>query len=315
VIVYPASGGTIGSSNYTVVVRADSTVTGVTFNIQASDHANDDVNTGRTNGIGNNTNGSPIFLPATQVSPDPSLSLQYPNYLQEFRFVFNDVPASGTATIYARLNEYGTILYTNHYTMLTAAVNTLGPEQIVQFSSPATGSIITMTSNTSYLIRACYTSSLDTNVTSLFNLTINGSLQPQSSYLLRPAGFNPAGYPPACSGMSSLFYFWTTNSPGTTMGPNVLQLVYSNSSAGVVLSDAVTVFVAPQLVISGLGANNQLVSWISAPGVSYEVFATTNLNQPFQLISTNIPSQGSTTSFYDPNPAPQKFYEVEAIQQ
>jgi hypothetical protein len=172
-----------------------------------------------------------------------------------------------------------------------------------------------MTSNTSYLIRACYTSSLDTNVTSLFNLTINGSLQPQSSYLLRPAGFNPAGYPPACSGMSSLFYFWTTNSPGTTMGPNVLQLVYSNSSAGVVLSDAVTVFVAPQLVISGLGANNQLVSWISAPGVSYEVFATTNLNQPFQLISTNIPSQGSTTSFYDPNPAPQKFYEVEAIQQ
>jgi hypothetical protein len=95
----------------------------------------------------------------------------------------------------------------------------------------------------------------------------------------------------------------------------MLQLVYSNSSAGVVLSDAVTVFVAPQLVISGLGANNQLVSWISAPGVSYEVFATTNLNQPFQLISTNIPSQGSTTSFYDPNPAPQKFYEVEAIQQ
>ena len=36
VIAYPAGGSAIGSSTYTVVVRADSTVTGVNFNIQDS---------------------------------------------------------------------------------------------------------------------------------------------------------------------------------------------------------------------------------------------------------------------------------------
>jgi hypothetical protein len=312
VIVYPASGSAI-SNSYTVVVRADSTVTGVNFNIQDTDHVADDVNTGETNGIGNNTNGAPIFLPATSVSPDSSLSLQYPNYPQEFRFVFNDVPPSGTATINVQLDEYGTALYTNHYTILSATVNTLGP--VVQFSSPPIdGSIITMSSNTTYLLRACYTTNLGTSDTSLFNLTINGSLQPRSSYLLRAAGFNPAGYPPACSGMDSLFYFWSLSSPGTTLGANEVQLVYSNSSTGVVLSDAVTALVAPPLMISGLGANNQLVSWNSAPDVSYEVFATTNLDQPFQLISTNIASQGTNTTFLDTNAAQQKFYEIQAIQ-
>jgi hypothetical protein len=312
VIVYPASGSTIGSSAYTVVVRADSTVTGVNFNIQDSDPANDDMNTGQTNGNGNNTNGAPIFVPAAQVSPDAALSLQYPNYLQEFRFVYTNVPSSGTATIYVRLNEYGTVLYTNHYTMLTTAVNTLGPGQIVEFSSPATnGSIITMISNTTYLVETCFTPALDTDANaSLFKLTINSVLQPQSSYVFRPAGAI-AG----CPGMNTLLYNWTANSPGTTMGPNVLRLVYSNSSTGVFLSDAVTVLLAPQLVILGLGTNNQLVSWTSASNVTYQVWATTNLAQPFLPIGTNILSQGSTTSFYDTNPAPQKFYEIEAVQQ
>jgi len=49
-------------------------------------------------------------------------------------------------------------------------------------------------------------------------------------------------------------------------------------------------------------------------GVDYQVFATTNLTQPFQPIGTPIPGQGSTTSFYDPNPAPQKFYEIQMVQ-
>jgi hypothetical protein len=48
--------------------------------------------------------------------------------------------------------------------------------------------------------------------------------------------------------------------------------------------------------------------------VNYEVLATTNLTQPFQPISTIIPSQGTTTSFYDPNPEQQKFYEIEMVQ-
>jgi hypothetical protein len=54
--------------------------------------------------------------------------------------------------------------------------------------------------------------------------------------------------------------------------------------------------------------------WDSVPGVAYQVFATTNLTQPFQPVGSVIPSQGATTSYYDPNPAPQKFYQVELLQ-
>ncbi len=311
-ILYPGNGSTITSTNYTVVVRADSTVTTVNFNIQDSDPSNDDVNTGQANGNGNGTNGLPIFVPATAVTPDQTLSLQYPNYPQEFRFVYANVPASGPATIYVQLNEYGTSLYTNHYTMLTTAVTTLAPEQVVEISSPATdGTVLTMTSNTVYLFRACFTPALDSDAdTSLFSLTINGVLQPQSTYLL---GGVVVGSP-ACAGMDSLFYMWKLNSPGTTMGANVLQLVYSNSNTSVNLSDTRTVIVVPPLTISGLTSNNQLLLWSSAPGAYYQVFATTNLSQPFQPISTIIPSQGATTSFYDANPAPQKFYKIEMAQ-
>ena len=132
-----------------MVVRADSTVTGVDFNIQDSNSNNDDLVTGQPNGNGNDTNGAPIFVPATPIAnPDPTLSATYTNYPQEFRFVYTNVPGSGTATIFVRLKEYGTSIYTNRYTMLTATANTLAPVQVVQISSPATdGSVITLTSN------------------------------------------------------------------------------------------------------------------------------------------------------------------------
>ena len=311
VIPYPASGSTISSSSYTVVVRADSTVTEADFNIQDSDPNNDDIVTGQPNGNGNDTNGAPIFVPATPVSPDASLSLIYTNDPQEFRFVYTNVPTSGPATIFVRLKEYGTSVYTNHYTMLTAAVNTLAPEQVVQISSPASdGSIITMTSNTTYLIQACFTPTLDTNDPSLFTMTINGVLQPSSSFIFRPVG-SIAG----CPGLRSLLYNWTANSPGTTTGTNIIQVVYYNSNTGVTLSDTRTVIIPPPLVISGVASNNQLLIWDSAPGVNYQVLATTNLAQPFTPISGNIPGTGTSTFYYDYSTtnAPQKFYEIEAV--
>jgi len=42
-IIFPTNNTTIGSSTYTVVVRADSTVTGVMFNLQDSNSNNDDI--------------------------------------------------------------------------------------------------------------------------------------------------------------------------------------------------------------------------------------------------------------------------------
>jgi hypothetical protein len=97
------------------------------------------------------------------------------------------------------------------------------------------------------------------------------------------------------------------------VGTNVVQVIYTNWIPPI--SDVRTITVAPPLLISGLGGvNNQLVLWGSISGVNYEVLATTNLAQPFQPISGLIPSQGSTTSFYDSNPAPQKFYQVLMVQ-
>jgi hypothetical protein len=306
VVAYPAGGGTIGSGSYTVVVRADSTVTGVDFNIQDSNPANDDSNTGQPNGNGNNGGGSPIFVAATAVTPDQTLSATYPNYPQEFRFVYTNVPASGTATIYVRLKEYATGVYTNRYTMLTATVNTLAPGQLIYISSPPTdGSIITLNSNTTFFVQTCFTPTLDTNNSSLFTMSINGVPQP-SSFLFGSSGST-------CPGLGSIFFHWTIHAPGTVTGTNVLQMVYSNATTGVTLSDTRTVIVPPPLLISGLANNNQLLLWNSASGLNYQVLATTNLTQPFQSISETIPGQGSTTSFYDPNPAAQKFYEIQMV--
>jgi len=74
-----------------------------------------------------------------------------------------------------------------------------------------------------------------------------------------------------------------------------------------------TAVIPPPLRISGLTSNNQLLIWDSAPGVNYQVLATTDLTQPFQVISPVIPATGSSAFFYAPNPAPQKFYEIQMV--
>jgi glycosidase len=300
-----ADGAALASAGYTFVVRGDANVTGVDFNIQDSNTNNDDIITSQPNGNGNDTNGNPIFVAATPVTPDAGLSQQYPNDPQEFRFVYTNIPNSGSATITMHLKTYATGLYPNQFTTLTRTVNTVAPTQVVQISSPSPGTVVTLNgSNLVYLIQACFTPSL-TPAVSNFNILINGVLQPQSSYVLRPVG-SVAG----CTGMRSLLYNWTVT--GANYGTNLIQVLYTNAAP--VLSDAQTLTVAPPLQISSLSGNNQLVLWDSVPGVNYEVLATTNLNQPFEPISGIIPSQGSTTSYYDTNTTPQKFYEIEMLQ-
>ena len=294
-----SDGSSISNLSYTAVVRADSSVTGVDFNIQDSNTNNDDLVTGQTNGNGNDTNGSPIFASAVPVSPDPTLNAQYTNYPQEFRFVYTNVPTSGAATIAVRLKTYSTGVYTNRFTTLTRTVNTLAPTQVVQISSPAAnGLVATMTgSNLVYLIQTCFSASLTPDTTN-FTIFINGDLQPQSAYILRPVGAYPG-----CTGMRSLLYNWTITNTGTYL----IQVSYTNFP---VLSDSRTVTVAPPLRISSLAGNNQLVVWDSAAGVNYQVLATTDLLEPFQPISPVIQASGSSTYFYDPAPAQQKFYEI-----
>ena len=119
-----------------------------------------------------------------------------------------------------------------------------------------------------------------------------------------------------CLGLRSLHYNWSPTAPGTTNGTNILQVIYSNSQTGVVLSDVQTVIVPPPFVISGLVSSNQMVVWSSTPGLNYQVLATTNLAQPFAPISGIIPANGLTTSYRDVSnapPVPQKFYEIEIV--
>ena len=176
----------------------------------------------------------------------------------------------------------------------------------VYISSPATdGSVIAMGSNTTYLVQVCFTPTLDTNDASLFNLTINGELQPQSSYMFRPPGVVPA-----CAGMRTLLYLWSGAPPGT----NTIQIGYNNN--GVVLSDTRTVIVPPPFLISGLDEGNQFVVWSSTPGVNYVVLATTNLGQTFVPISGTILATGLTTTYRDISntpPAAQRFYKIKVV--
>jgi hypothetical protein len=301
VITFPANNGTISGGAYTVVVRTESTVTGVEFNIQDSNAGNDDTFTGRANGNGN-TNGSPIFVAVNAVSPDASLSAQYPNFPLEFRFVYTNVPSSGTAQIVVRLKDFASGVYTNRMTLITNTVNTLAPAQVVQISSPAKdGTVITYATNSTYLVQACFSGSL-ASLTNNFNLLINGVLQPQTSYILRPVSA-VAG----CTGYKALLYNW--NNPA--LGTNLIQIIYTNAIPPI--SDTRSVIVAPPLRITGLANNNQLVIWDSAPSVNYQVLATTNLLVPFTPVSDLIPGSGSSTYFYDGNPAPQKFYSIQLV--
>jgi hypothetical protein len=175
----------------------------------------------------------------------------------------------------------------------------------VYISSPASdGLVIAMGSNVTYLVQVCFTPTLDTNDASLFHLTINGELQPQSSYTFRPPGAVAA-----CAGMRTLLYPWSSASPGT----NTLQISYNN---GVVLSDTRTVIVPPPLSISGLDESNQSVIWSSTPGVTYLVLATTNLSQQFVPVSGTILATGLTTTYLDVSNTPsaaQRFYKIKVV--
>ena len=82
-----------------------------------------------------------------------------------------------------------------------------------------------------------------------------------------------------------------------------------------ILADSRSVIVAPLFYISAL-SENQLVTWDSAPGVNYQVLATTNLSlPPFEPISPIIQGSGASTFYFDDTaPVPQKFYKIQVAQ-
>jgi hypothetical protein len=331
VIAYPATNATLSGASYEVVVRADSSVTGVDFNIQDSDSSNDDAVTGQMNGNGS-TNGSPVFVAARQVAANSAISQQYTNYPNEFRFTYQQIPSSGTAAIVVRLKTLGTGVYPNRFTALTNLVTTAAPANVLYLSNPsADGQMLVLESNASVLLQGCFTPTLTTNTSSLFSLYINGALQPRTGYIFRAPNAVPG-----CSGLRSFLCYWTGFQPGT----NVIELDFTNT---VVLQAKRTVYVAingssldsdgdgvPDWMEMKAGTNpydpgsvlritsfapvNSMLEWPSVANINYRVLATTNLGNPMSSVSGTLTGTGLPILWPDPAPDPmRKFYRIQVV--
>jgi len=313
VIAYPAADQTtISSTSYTVVVRADPTVTEVDYAITDQ--------TGQSKGIATPT-----------ATPDAGLSQQYPNYPQEYRFTYNPVATNGTATISVQLKEFATTAYTNRFTTLIRTVNTAAPARVVQFAHPEfNGQVLLLQTNASYLVQACYSTTLAGSNLTLF---INDVLQPPASYILRPVGVVPG-----CPGMNSFLYSWPTPISGT----NTLRFLYTNGFSLATTSIVAVAREGDPTDSDGDGVPNWLevlagtnpydaksflhifsivpgnpvqLLWSSVPNQTYQILATTNLADPMTpLPNAQVTADPATnlTKWFDPAPdATNRYYRIQ----
>jgi hypothetical protein len=320
VIAYPATdGSTITGSSYTVVVRADSSVTEVAYCITD--------NNGQVCGV------------AASATPDGTLSQTYPAYSQEYRFTYSPVASSGTATINVYLKDVASSVYTNRYATLTRTVNALAPVTVLNIVNPASdGQALVLGSNDVFTISSCFTGTLTTNNYNLFSIYINGVFQPRQDassnmlYNIRPYG--------CAAGLRQIYYNWKGFSPGT----NTIQIIFTN---GVTLSTTRTVLVGIKyssldsdgdgvpdwmemlagtdpynpnsfLRITDLVSGNPVeLVWSSVPYKGYQVLATTNFSSPMALIAgAVIPGDPSNavTRWFDLAPdATNRFYRIQVL--
>ena len=168
-VAFPQNNGdTVGGSSYEIVVRTDATVQEVWYHIDDSEAGNNDTVTKQLNGNGagfepfTDANGNGIrdsaeefidvngngtydttlsdaWAKATEVTP--SLAITSP-YQKEWRFRYNNVPATGQATMKVRLLEASSSrnltldATTANVTEITRTLETRGPDERVNIAWP-----------------------------------------------------------------------------------------------------------------------------------------------------------------------------------
>ncbi|MEY2487465.1 MAG: hypothetical protein QOH39_3113 [Verrucomicrobiota bacterium] len=195
-IKFPAQNDTIGGSRYGVVVRTDPSVTEVWYHIDDSDTSNNDTATRTqagngsgfepftdTNGNGTWDAGEPFqdlngdgvwngsigttWVLAKEVTPNPLVVSTYP---REWRFDYNNIPSTGTATVQVRLRELSSAAYKDfnlsdangHYTTLARQVTTAGPTTRMFVAFPSNdGDLV----DSNYVMKVWFSKSLADNTT------------------------------------------------------------------------------------------------------------------------------------------------------
>ncbi len=179
-IKFPAENDTLPSQEYGTVVRTDSTVTEVWFNIEDIDTDNDDSATGIANG--NNA-----WVRADEVGASLQIQSAFP---REWRFTYRNIPSTGTATIRVRLvelsssSDFGLTDTAGHFTTLERGVNTSAPVQRLFVAWPQQDGD---TVGVGYQMKAYFSKSLADGTTmeqliDRFTIRINNTAQGKSGY-------------------------------------------------------------------------------------------------------------------------------------
>ncbi len=213
VVAFPQNDGdSVGGQQYGVVVRTDPSVTEVWYKILDSDPNNDDTATGVMNGNG-------TWVLATQLTANPSVTATYPNFPNEWRFNYMNIPATGSGQIVVRLRELSSapMVASNnvndasgdtasHWTTLVRSVQTNGPPNRMFVAFPnSDGQLVDNT----YVMKVQYSHALasgltDAQVLQNFLITISSSesgsaenpvVQPRASYFISGHNVNNSGDP------------------------------------------------------------------------------------------------------------------------
>ena len=224
VVTFPQNDGeTVGGSSYEMVIRTDSTVEEVWFNIADSEAGNNDSATIKLNGNGNgfepftdtNQNGVrdpsetftdldgdgnydtsiPVsWAKAIEVTSNPSENSPHP---KEWRVRYSNIPASGSATLTFRLLEASSsrnfTLDANagHYTTLVRTVSTAGPLERINIAWPQNdGDRV----DDNYSMKVLFSKALAAGTTSeqlkrRFTLFTNGTAQGRNGWTVNYGDF------------------------------------------------------------------------------------------------------------------------------